>query len=205
MNWKPIKGYEGLYEISDNGDVKSLDRIVTLSNGCAKHVGSRMMKLTLSKGRGGEGYYVVNLHKNGIGKLQFVHRLVAEAFIPNPNSLPTVNHIDGNKTNNAVNNLEWTSFPENNTHALDMKLRLPRGTKVVQKTSEGEVVNIYKSTCEASRTTGIGRGSISHCINHRSNHAGGYIWERYLEGVTTIPLGSTPEDELPVEVQGQHS
>lgn len=96
--WKPIKNYEN-YEISNYGNVRS--------NNYRSH--NKLLKRVIAN----TGYYVVGLYKNGNGKQFFVHRLVAEAFIPNNNNLETVNHIDENKLNNYVDNLEWCSRGEN--------------------------------------------------------------------------------------------
>lgn len=162
------------------------------------------MKLTRNKGREGRGgYYVVNLHKDGKSKVHQVHALVAQAFLANPNNLPVVNHKDGDKSNNHVSNLEWASYRHNNIHALKNGLREPRGNPIVQMTTDGRVVGHYRSTCEATRQTGVSTGAISHCLNHRTSSAGGFVWRKLSESVTTIPHGSTPGDELPVEAQEQ--
>ena len=175
--WKDIHEYEGYYQVSNKGNVRSLDRYVVANNkGGTKLLKGRSMKLTQTKGRDGHGYMAVNLRKNGTSKVKLVHILVAEAFLPNLDKLPTVNHIDGDKTNNNVNNLEWCSYRDNNIHALYNKLRQPRGREVVQKDENGEIVNIYKSVTEASRQTGISRGMISHCLNGRCEFAGNYKW-----------------------------
>jgi hypothetical protein len=199
MQWKSIQGYDGYYEVSDSGLVRSLDRDVMDKKGISHHLSGKMMKLSKLKQRNNSdnAYLVVNLRKNGASYVAMVHRLVATAFIPNPNNYPTVNHKDGDKTNNSVDNLEWASYSENNIHAITHKLRQPRGNPILQKHDDGSIVKRYRSTYEASRETGISVVSISHCLNGRTNHAGGFIWEK-LEDVTT---NCTPEDELPVEVQ----
>ena len=101
--WRPIKGYEGLYKVSNMGRVKSLyygkERILKTRNGL-------------------HGYKHVILSKQATKKTSRVHRLVAEAFIPNPMNLPVVNHLDGNKHNNCVFNLEWCTVKENTNHAI---------------------------------------------------------------------------------------
>ena len=113
--WKPIVGFEGLYEVSDDGRVRSLNRVV-LDNvhGLYVHLQGKEMKLTPRRSpRDKESenqYLVVNLHKDGKSYVQNVHRLVAQAFIPNPDGLPTINHKDGVKYNNVDENLEWASF-----------------------------------------------------------------------------------------------
>lgn len=199
--WKSINGYEGYYEISDSGAVRSLSRYVTENTG--KHTG----KLRLLKGaemkltKSPSGYYVVNLHKNHVSRVAPVHVLVAEAFIPNPGHKETVNHIDGNKENNNASNLEWATYGENNIHALENKLREPRGTAIQQYTMDGKLVACYRSVTEAARVNGFSRGGISHCVNNRTSSSSGYVWRKQSESQTTIPHGSTWEDELPMEAQ----
>lgn len=186
MNWKQILNFDGYYEVSDQGEVRSVDRIVENSLGIKFRLKGRIIKPCRTKGKNGDGYYVVNLRKHGKAHVIPIHVLVATAFIPNPLNLPTVNHKDGNKANNTVQNLEWSSYSENNLHALKMGLRQPRGTAIVQCDKDGEPICTYRSVCEAARKTGIGRSLISHCINGRVNSAGGFIWLKLSEGVTTI-------------------
>ena len=136
--WKPVAGYEGLYEVSDLGRVRSLDMFQFRSNGwveCTFRVKGRVLK-PYRTGKG-EGYQTVELHKNGKGTNKKVHRLVAEAFIPNPEFLPEVNHIDGDKNNNVVSNLEWASGKDNMRHAYNTGLH-----------PSGERVRNAKLTCE---------------------------------------------------------
>ena len=101
--WRPIEGYEGLYEVSNLGRVRSLDRYVKYSNGQIHLHKSKVLSLL----KGEYGYIQVNLHCNGKNKRCFVHRLVAQAFIHNPDNLSEVNHKDEDKSNNNVDNLEW--------------------------------------------------------------------------------------------------
>lgn len=120
--WLPIKGYEGLYEISNRGRVKALSRRVD-SGKC-----HREWKEHLSAyGTDAKGYFRVALSKNGKSETRKVHRLVAEAFLPNPKNLPQVNHKDGNKQNNAVENLEWCDGSENLHHAYLIGLKKVNG------------------------------------------------------------------------------
>lgn len=119
--WKSIKGYEGYYEVSNFGNVRSLERIVTRSDGINQPVSARVLKLII----GSKGYFVVRLHKDGIGETKDVHRMIAISFIPNPYNKATVNHIDGNKINNNIKNLEWATYKENMRHAHDTGL-MPR-------------------------------------------------------------------------------
>lgn len=110
MRWKQIEGYEGLYDVSDSGIIKSLGRI-TIN-------GKHLINKTINGGCYPNGYKFVCLRKNENNKNHMIHRLVAKAFIPNPNNLPCVNHKDGNKQNNNVSNLEWCTCSENLKHAL---------------------------------------------------------------------------------------
>lgn len=119
-NWKSIKGYEGLYEVSDFGNVRSLDREVKTEIRFNKKriIKGKMLKKNLKK----NGYYSVDLCKDGIVNSESVHRIVAEAFIPNLENRKVVNHINGNKTDNRVCNLEWVSYQGNHWHAREKKL-----------------------------------------------------------------------------------
>lgn len=174
--WKDTK-FDG-YQVSNYGRVKSKDRYQVNSDGKTYHYKEHIMKQSVGKSRNNNGYNIVNLRQYGKQNIQLVHRLVAIAFISNDNNYPCVNHIDGNKQNNNVNNLEWCSYADNNVHALNNNLRKPRGNKIVQKDLDGNIIRVFKSTCEASRITNISRGSISHCLNGRNNTAGNYFWEK---------------------------
>lgn len=169
--WKPIKGYEGLYEVSNLGSVKSLARKTT----SGKHRVCHQTKC---------GYISVGLWKNGAKKQFLVHRLVADAFIPNPNNKPQVNHIDENKSNNRVDNLEWCTNLENHRHGTINK-RLSNILKNNPKTSKPVncytknkcFVCLYPSISEAERKTGIFNQSIVQCCKGKLKTAGGFIWE----------------------------
>lgn len=118
-DWRDIKGYEGLYQVSNTGLVRSVDRITT---------GNRKRAIkgkVLSAGENQFGYFVVALCKNGKRKMERVHRLVAIAFLPSDNERPFINHKDGNPKNNHVSNLEWCTQKENVQHAYDTGLRKP--------------------------------------------------------------------------------
>lgn len=112
--WKDIKNYEGLYQVSNLGNVKSVDRYVYAgdnSNHKYQHIKEHNLKLN-----GGDKYIQVSLCKNGKIKAVLVHRLVAEAFIPNPDNLPCINHKDENPKNNQAENLEWCTYKYNNEY-----------------------------------------------------------------------------------------
>lgn len=131
MNWKPIEGYDGLYEVSDTGLVRSL----------------WYGKKRILSPRKRRGYLYVDFYRDGKAKHMYVHRLVANAFIPNPRGLATVNHKDEDKTNNDVANLEWLTQAENS--------RYSNSKPVLQLDRQGNVVHRLPSAHEASRRTGI--------------------------------------------------
>lgn len=122
-NWKDIEGYEGLYQISNLGRVRSVDRVENCGSFVRKRKG-KILKQMVNRG----GYCQVNLTKDGVGHTKEIHRIVATAFIPNSLGLPQVNHIDCDKTNNSINNLEWVTAYENTTHAMRHDLK-PHGDK----------------------------------------------------------------------------
>ena len=159
-NWKSIPGYEGLYEVSDLGRVRSL------KFGRAK---------LLKPGNHGDGYLYVQLRKDGIRKNTLVHRLVAKAFIPNPQNLETVNHKDEDKHNNNVLNLEWMTLADNNRYGT----RTARCSKQVQMfdKSTGKLLATFPSINEAERQTGISDGNICFCCCGKRKSAGGYVWK----------------------------
>ena len=138
--WRDVKGYEGQYQVSNKGNVRSVDRI--------NHIGRRHSGRTLRSAYSADGYPQVALCKNGKMKTKYIHRLVAEAFIPNPNNSPQINHIDEVKDNNNVENLEWCTSKYNINHGT----RNERVSKKVRAVNikNGEVLT-FSSTSEAGR------------------------------------------------------
>ena len=173
--WKDIEGYEGLYQISNFGRVRSLN-----------YRGTGQTKV-LSPGEGGRGYLLVNLCKNGKTKKYQVHRLVAEAFIPNWFDDPQVNHIDEDKTNNRVENLEWCSAKYNINYGTHNKRVFEKTTNgklskpVLQFTKTGEFVREWPSISEAERN-GFNNGHIASCCRGERQTHKGYVW-KYKEVV----------------------
>ena len=121
MQWLPVKGYEELYEVSDTGEVRSVDRILSVTNQKERLFKGKVLLQTMNKQ---VQYKQVSLWKENKGTSYYVHRLVAEAFIPNPEGKPEVNHIDGNRQNNHISNLEWVTSGENSLHASKTGLRV---------------------------------------------------------------------------------
>lgn len=134
--WKPIKNYEGLYEISNIGRVRSLDRKITDKNGKIKYFKGKVLKARKNK----NGYFIISLCKDGKYETLQISRLVASAFIPNPNNKPCVDHIDTNRENNEVSNLRWVTYKENNNNDLTRK-HMSEGKKGQFKGNENPMKN----------------------------------------------------------------
>ena len=165
--WKPVVGYEGLYEVSNFGRVKSL-----------KFGKEKILKPVTNT----FGYLQVTLCKNNKKKLVTVHRLVAEAFLPNPHNYSCVNHKDENKQNNNVSNLEWCSAQYNNTYGTRIERVAEKTTNgkcskpVLQYTLDGEFVREWPSTMECCRN-GYNYGHVAECCRGERKTHKGFIWE----------------------------
>lgn len=171
--WKDVVGYEGLYKVSNLGRVKSLSRLIIISN-YHKQSDDIILKQKINV----TGYNVVNLSKNGCYKTKFVHRLVAEAFIPNPNTLPQINHKDENKLNNCVNNLEWCTGKYNaNYGTRNERSSKHKMKKVEQYTKEGVLVKVWDSVTTVQKETGMSLFNISMACTGKIKTAFGYIWK----------------------------
>lgn len=178
--WKPVKGYEGFYEVSNTGKVKALQRAVKAHNGWDRTFNERLLTLHSSKltKRHPNPMYHVELWKDNKRAVKMIHRLVAEHFIPNPDGKPQVNHIDGNRANNTVENLEWCTNSENMHHAYKTGLATPKGRKPVRgKNKITGVVVEFNSVEEAARELKGNPDAIRAALKGRSASSCGYIWE----------------------------
>ncbi len=147
----------------------------------AKHIPNGEFRLSTEKilkfGENGRGYRLAYLYKNSKKKNVQIHRLVADAFINNPNGLEQVNHIDGDKTNNAVSNLEWCSCKDNIRHATRVLWR-GHGERISQRGMDGAILRYWSNASEASEELKINRAHIRLCVNGVRKSAGGFIWKK---------------------------
>lgn len=186
--WRQIKGFEGIYEISNYGEVKSLERKFTGGKGNYNRK-EKILKTTNDK----DGYPYVVLLKNKARKTVKVHRLVATAFIENNLLKEQVNHRDGIKSNSRSDNLEWCTQSENQIHSFRILKNKPskanlgkfgkystRAKPIYQLDLEGKIIKEWDCATDASRELKISVGNISSCANGNKNysHAGGFRWKR---------------------------
>lgn len=164
MSYRAIKGYEKNYEIDVDGNIRSLSS-------------NKILKTGISK----KGYKIVSLWRDGKGTTKYVHRLVAETFLPMKKDKKIINHKDGNKLNNNINNLEWVTYSENNKHAYDNKLKTvsdlvrkssrkmiiernskekPRSIPIIQLDEDENIINEFSSIKEAASALKINRSTI---------------------------------------------
>lgn len=187
--WKDVVGYEGLYQVSNLGRIVGCER--KISN---NHILPRKLKSLKRKKTGYYGTSIVN--SKGESKNVLVHRLVAMAFIPNPHKYPQVDHIDGNKANNNVENLRWctakenVNFPlslanrsrslkiaQNNPQTISKKIKSSHKKKVNQFSLSGEFIKTYESLRDIQRTLGFNITNVTACAHGRKRSAYGYIWK----------------------------
>ena len=190
--WKDIAGFEGKYQVSNLGRVKSL-----------KYHRANKEKTLAVRGavrRGKERYFYVTLSKDNKTAVRYVHRLVAECFVNNPDNKPYVNHKDGDIHNNNADNLEWVTPLENNIHAMRILGRYPhKGFKFDKCKASKKVCQIYISeegyryhlatyanAVVSSLITGISEAEIRQCCKGKRKQAGGYIWQYVEQSKTQI-------------------
>ena len=166
MEWKDIDRYEGLYQVSDTGEIRSLKT-------------GKILKQEKSKC----GYFRVTLYKNHKHTHYSVHRLVAEAFIPNPLNLPQINHKSEDKRDNRVETLEWCDCTYNNNYGTRHERCVEKTTNgklskpTLQFSLDGEFIREWPSIKEIERKTGYFKSNISACCLGKSKSSYGYIWK----------------------------
>lgn len=180
--WRDIPEYEGLYQASNLGRIRSLDRFVNAS------YGKRLVRSQIIRQSVNNDYFYVVISKFDISVHLKVHQLIARAFIPNVENKPYVNHIDGNRQNNRVENLEWVTKSENAIHAYRVlgrkssasgpnSINKLKSKPVSQYSKEGIFIKEWGSICDVSRDLGIPTGNISKCCMGNRNYAGGFKWK----------------------------
>lgn len=171
--WRDIKGYEGLYKVSNSG------KVVALNYNRERRSKERVLRV----GKG--GYLYLNLYKNNKCKTFKIHRLVAEAFIPNPKNFPQVNHKDEDKSNNNASNLEWCTCKYNNNYGTKGRRTLdthkqtnsPKAEKpIAQLDCNGNIIATYISISEGARQVGVARESLRDCVLGKQKTCKGYNW-----------------------------
>lgn len=191
--WKNIKNYEGLYQVSNLGRIKRLSKEVNYKNNDTRTLKEKVLTPCISK-----KYYQVVLTKNHKEKTYLLHRLVAEAFIPNPENKPEVNHINANVNDNSVNNLEWNTRLENMQHAVKNNLlNVKKGKKhymyhkygkehrnskeIIQLTIDNKIIKKWDSLADVERNLNIKASNICKCLKKERETAGNYKWKYIKE------------------------
>lgn len=182
--WKAIQNYEGLYEVSNWGRVKSLERDVIIVRYGKPYVRHRMERI-LEQYEDKDGYVMVSLSKNGVRESKTIHKLVATAFIPNPNGYTNVHHINHDHKDNRVENLMWIDRYEHhvlhqNDRASAAKETLSKRVDQINKVT-GEVLRQWDSVMDAARELGLCPTHISKCAQGKRKTHGNFVWKYVLE------------------------
>lgn len=174
--WKDVVGYKGYYQVSNSGNVKSVDRVIysnKLSRGTQRKLKGKPLKPYIDKRN---GYVYVYFTKDNKGTNKRIHRLVAEAFIKNPNNYDQINHIDGDKTNNKVENLEWCNAQYNVNHAYKNGLTKHYTKRIIQYDLKGNYIKTFESIMEACEKVNGHNSNVIKCAKGYINSAYGYKW-----------------------------
>ena len=172
--WKTIPGYEGEYEASTFGMVRSVDRIILKGK---RHVPSRVRGQIISPYKRSDGYLRVDMSKHGVRRHEKLHSIIARTFIPNPEHKSTVNHIDENKLNNTVENLEWMTNEENVNYGTRIQRVKEKYGHSIIRISPSHHIESFLTLHDAESKTGIHRQSIAYAIKNKTLLKG-YRWER---------------------------
>lgn len=165
--WKPIKGYEGLYEVSNKGRVKTLDKFFDWVDDIKIFHKGRIIK----KCNDSDGYEIIGLTKNKIRKTAKVHRLVAQAFISNSKKKPHINHVDNNRKNNNVSNLEWVTPSENSAHMKNQKRARNQHFGKINTKMRADIRTYYYKICnkaEVARVFKISEGAVRLILKEKN-------------------------------------
>lgn len=182
--WRDVKDYEGLYQVSNMGNVKSLDRIIIKKDGKSKTIKERV----LSPNKSSNGYLTVQLYPQIEHKRWLIHRLVAQAFIPNPYNLPQIDHINAIRDCNKVDNLRWVTVSENKFNPITRKHNSeaktgkygklhPRSKPVLQYDLDGNYIREWENSRQIERVLGKKHSNITACCRGKRKTAVGYIWK----------------------------
>lgn len=173
--WKDIAGYEGYYQVSSLGRVKPLARIIIRADGYPKTIPEKIMSQTI----GTNGYNLIVLNKFGRFKGFAVHRLVAEAFIPNTSDKEQVNHINEIKTDNRIENLEWVTPKQNINHrGAHVRSEIGHWERICMLDKEGRIIRFFDSVTETNKffNNKNARDAVFKCLTGRSKTSFGYKW-----------------------------
>lgn len=183
--FRDIDGFEGKYQISNYGRVLSLLKYNAINKSYYERLKIKKNQIRVN---GNYNYWVINLSNQNINKNSSIHRLVAETFIPNPNNLPEVNHIDENPLNNCVNNLEWCDRLYNANYGFGMKTRdIKKSKPIIQYDINGKLRKIFLNSNEINKTTNYKLPNIINCCNGKENYKTAYNskWE-YVKNIEQI-------------------
>ena len=168
--WRDIEGYEGRYQVSNMGRVKSLGR----KDRFGRVIKERILEPAVTH----NGYLRVGLHVDGKRKMLRVHRLVCEAFHENPDNKSEVNHVNEDKTDNRACNLEWSTRTENCNHgSRNERVAKALSKPIGQFSLDGKLIKVWQSACEARRQTGFDQGYVGAVARGKFKQAYGYIWK----------------------------
>lgn len=169
--WKPIERLGGVYEVSNKGRVRTTDRYVKCQNG------QRLVRGIIKKQTLQNGYCIVTINMQGKYNTEYVHRLIAEAFIENPNNYKQINHKDENKQNNCVENLEWCNSKYNINYGTRTERAAKKRSKpVLQCDIEGNKIKMWESLSEIGRMLGYSPSNIMYACNGKFKTMYGYTW-----------------------------